>query len=141
VVIAMAPKAMARCQVCDMLMGGVDPTQCECCGFGSSDWCTLCNATYTVEDQIAGAFMIKGCEGILDNSEIGDVQKVCALKKVLCKTKKTFIATVIEKVKKSTSMAAKTKSASSSSSSSSKTKETAKKSQVANRASNMKLKK
>jgi hypothetical protein len=124
-----------------MLAGGLDPSQCECCGFGSADWRTLTNAKYSVEDQIACAFMIKGCEGILDNSDIGDVPKICALKKVLCRSKKTFIATVLDKYKKKATKETAKKETAKTKKTFIATKETAKTSQVANRSSKMKSKK
>jgi hypothetical protein len=79
-----------NCQICDSRVGGIDPSQCECCGFGSCDWNKLAQANFTVEDQIACVYILKGCNGIVC-SDLGAVAMVCALKKVLCKSKSRFI--------------------------------------------------
>ena len=79
-----------KCPVCDCPMGGSDPSQCVCCGFGSSDWNKLAEANFAIEDQIACVYILKGCNGILC-SNLGAVAMVCALKKALCKSKTRFV--------------------------------------------------
>jgi hypothetical protein len=87
---ASAGSVGGKCTVCDCLMGGSDPSQCVCCGWGSSDWNSLAEANFGFEDQINCVYILKGVRGIL-SSNLGEVAMVCAIKKVLSKSKTKFI--------------------------------------------------
>jgi hypothetical protein len=82
-----------RCEICHIPrsseQAGIQPSQCECCGFGSNDWKKLAEADFSIEDEIACMYILKGVHGIV-RSNLGDVAKVCALKKVLSKSANNF---------------------------------------------------